>query len=73
MKDKEILEYLNHYLNDMFDILDSQTFKCSMYLLRYIYDDDICAYKEYEKIYQGLNNEEKKQICINVAGNLIEH
>ena len=61
MNDKEIFDYLNHYLNDMFDILDSNTFKCSMYLLRYIYDNDLEAFKEYQKMYNELNNEEKNK------------
>lgn len=73
MKDEDILDFLNKSLNNMFDILNNKTFKCSVLLLKYIYDDDLDAFLEYEKLYQSLNLEEQKQVCINVAGNIIEH
>ena len=73
MKDKEIIDYLDKYLNDMFDILNNNTFKCGNYLLKYIYEDDLDAYLKFDSMYHELSNEEKKQVCINVAGNLINY
>ena len=52
--------------------MNSKPFRCSMYLLKYIYDDDIEALKIYEEMYKKLPFEDKKKVSQYVIANLLE-
>ena len=72
MSREEIFDYLDRYLKSMYDIMNTKTFECTMLKLRHIFYDDLEAYEKYVRIYNRLNFEEQKQVCINVCCSLVE-
>lgn len=54
------------------DVFKSKTIKCSMYLLKYIYDKDKEYFNKFFEIYRKLKPEEQAQVMCNVRVNLIE-
>ena len=38
-EDKEILKFIEKQINNSLNFMNSKPFRCSMYLLKYIYDE----------------------------------
>ena len=71
-EDKEIYRIIEKQVDGILDIFDSETFITSMYLLKYLDDGDIKYYNMFNEKMAKLNFEERKQVFINVIGNLKE-
>ena len=69
IENKEIGELITRTLDDVFK---SKTFKCSMYLLKYIYDKDEEYFNMFIEMFRKLKPEEQMQVMCNVRANLIE-
>ena len=71
-EDKEIFKLLNNQLDNMQDVFKSDTFKASIYLLKYLSDNDIKYYIMFQEMMAHFTINEKKQVISNVIANLIE-
>ena len=69
IENKKIGELITRTLDDVFK---SKTFKCSMYLLKYIYDKDEEYFDKFIEMFRKLKLEEQMQVMCNVRANLIE-
>ena len=69
IENKKIGELITKTLDDVFK---SKTFKCSMYLLKYIYVKDEGYFNKFIQMFRKLKPEEQKQVMCNVRENLIE-
>lgn len=69
IENKKIGELITRTLDDVFK---SKTFKCSMYLLKYIYDKDEEYFNKFIEMFRKLKPEEQMQVMCNVRANLIE-
>ena len=69
IENKKIGELITKTLDDVFK---SKTFKCSMYLLKYIYVKDEGYFNKFIQMFRKLKPEEQKQVMCNVRDNLIE-
>ncbi len=69
IENKKIGELITRTLDDVFK---SKTFKCSMYLLKYIYDKDEEYFNKFIEMFRKLKPEEQTQVMCNVRANLIE-
>ena len=69
IENKKIEELITKTLDDVFK---SKTFKCSMYLLKYIYDKDEEYFNKFIEMFRKLKPEEQMQVMCNVRANLIE-
>ena len=69
IENKKIGELITKTLDDVFK---SKTFKCSMYLLKYIYDKDEKYFDKFIQIFRKLKTEEQMLVMCNVRANLIE-
>lgn len=58
-------------LNTLHDTFKSKTFKCSIYLLKYIYDKDVEYFDKFINMYFKFNMVERMQVMYNVRTNLI--
>lgn len=54
------------------DVFKSKTFKCSMYLLKYIYDKDEQYFNKFIQMFRKLKPDEQVQVTCDVRANLIE-
>ena len=54
------------------DVFKSKTFKCSMYLLKYIYDKDEEYFDKFIAMFRTFSPQEKMQVMCNVRANLKE-
>ena len=62
------MKLMNKTLNDVFK---SKTFKCSIYLLKYINDHDEEYFNKFINMFREFTPEEKMQVMCNVRANLI--
>ena len=69
MIEKNTSELITKTLDDVFT---SKTFKCSMYLLKYIYDKDEEYFDKFIQVFRKLKPEEQMQVMCNVRANLVE-
>jgi len=53
------------------DILKSETFICSMYLLKYIYDKDERYFNRFIEKFSNFTPQEQMQVMSNVYANLV--
>ena len=80
MKNQDILELeTNRLISNTFkehvdgmldEIFESKTFIISMYLLKYLYDNDLKYWNKFIDEFSKLDYEDKIQVLMNVAGNL---
>ncbi len=59
-------------VNTLNDVFKSKTFKCSIYLLKYINDKDEEYFNRFIKMFRKFTPQEKMQVMSNVRANLIE-
>lgn len=69
MIEKKTSELITKTLDGVFK---SKTFKCSMYLLKYIYDKDEEYFDKFIHMFRKLKPEEQMQVMCNVRANLVE-
>ena len=72
-EEKKFLKKSQKLVNKALDkVFNSKTFKCSIYLLKYIYDKDKKYFDKFLAMFKKLTLEEKMQVMYNVRANLIE-
>ena len=69
IENKKTSELITKTLDGVFK---SKTFKCSMYLLKYIYDEDEEYFDKFIHMFRKLKSEEQMQVMCNVRANLVE-
>ena len=69
IENKKTIELITKTLDGVFK---SKTFKCSMYLLKYIYDKDEEYFDKFIHMFRKLKPEEQMQVMGNVRANLVE-
>lgn len=69
IENKKTSELITKTLDGVFK---SKTFKCSMYLLKYIYDKDEEYFNKFIHMFRKLKPEEQMQVMCNVRANLVE-
>lgn len=69
IESKKIGELITKTLDDVFK---SKTFKCSMYLLKYIYDKDEQYFNKFIQMFRKLKPDEQVRVMCDVRANLIE-
>ncbi len=69
IENKKTSELITKTLDGVFK---SKTFKCSMYLLKYIYDKDEEYFDKFIHMFRKLKPEEQMQVMGNVRANLVE-
>ncbi len=74
MTDKEIDKFiqkcLDNNLQNIKDILKTNTFKCSIYFLNYLNSKNLDDWDTFIKIFETLSYEEMLQVFVNVSANL---
>ena len=68
MIEKKISELITKTLDGVFK---SKTFKCSIYLLKYIYDKDESYFNKFIERFSNFTPQEQMQVMSNVYANLI--
>jgi len=68
--EKYVLEVIEKNIDSVFDILESDTFIASIYLLKYIDDGDLDCYNKFLELMAKFSYEERKQVYMNVFANL---
>lgn len=74
--DKEIEKLVENQSQLVFktlDVLKGKTFKCSIYLLKYISDKDAKYFDKFFALFKKCTFQEKVQVMSNVRANLIEY
>ena len=73
IKQKELLSGTKKIVQETIDnVIKSKTFKCSIYLLKYIYDKDEEYFNKFVAMFKELTPKEQMQVMINVRANLVE-
>ena len=70
---KMLVEKTSELVTKTFDdVFKGKTFKCSIYLLKYIYDRDEAYFNKFLVMFKRFTPQEKMQVMCNVRANLIE-
>ena len=69
---KELKKTTKLFDDTLESIFKSKTFKCSIYLLKYIYDKDEKYFDKFSEMFNSFSIEDKMQVLCNVRANLIE-
>ncbi len=72
MDDKELKEYTKSVLNNSLSNIEKKILICSVYLSKYINDNDKDAYNNFVLMFKNLDYKEKIQVLNNVKTNIKE-
>ena len=72
-EDKIINDFLKKELKSIKNVFESKTFKCTIYFLNYVYQNDLESLRKYTSLYSELSDMERIQVLANIYAHFKEN